>query len=63
MPYEVEALVDQKGRILSEHVAGLDLHLDLGRLVPAERLRVREALREAMAALDATAGEKGAAAG
>jgi adenylate cyclase len=41
-------------------VAGLDLHLDLGRLVPAERLRV-EALREAMAALDAAAGEKGAA--
>jgi class 3 adenylate cyclase len=61
VPYEVEALMDQKGRILSEHVAGLDLHLDLGRLVPAERLRVREALREAMAALDATAGEKGAA--
>ena len=53
--------MDQKGRILSEHVAGLDLHLDLGRLVPAERLRVREALREAMAALDAAAGEKGAA--
>jgi class 3 adenylate cyclase len=63
VPYEVEALVDQKGRILSEHVAGLDLHLDLGRLVPAERLRVREALREAMAALDAAASEKGAAAG
>ena len=61
VPYEVEALMDQKGRILSEHVAGLDLHLDLGRLVPAERLRVREALREAMAALDAAAGEKGAA--
>ena len=63
VPYEVEALMDQKGRILSEHVSGLDLHLDLGRLVPAERLRVREALREAMAALDAAAGEKGAAAG
>ena len=61
VPYEVDALMDQKGRILSEHVSGLDLHLDLGRLVPAERLRVREALREAMAALDAAAGEKGAA--
>ena len=59
VPYEVEALVDQKGRILSEHIAGLDLHLDLGRLLPAERLRVREALREAMAALDAAGGEIG----
>ncbi len=62
VPFEVEGLMsgaDRKARILSEHVAGLDLHLDLGQLAPAERGRVREALAEAMAALDAT-GEKGA---
>jgi hypothetical protein len=60
----VEALVegDRRARILSEHLAGLDLHLDLGRLAPTEHGRVREALREAMAALDAT-GDKAAATG
>jgi class 3 adenylate cyclase len=65
VPYEVEALIegtDRKARILSEHLAGLDLHLDLGQLAPAERTRVREALKEAMAALDAT-GEKAGATG
>jgi class 3 adenylate cyclase len=64
VPYEVEALVegDRRARILSEHLAGLDLHLDLGRLAPTEHGRVREALREAMAALDAT-GDKAAATG
>jgi adenylate cyclase len=62
----VEALMEgaDRTRILSEHLAGLDLHLDLGRLAPGERARVREKLREAMAALDATGGEKaGATAG
>ncbi|HWA48606.1 MAG TPA: adenylate/guanylate cyclase domain-containing protein [Dongiaceae bacterium] len=57
VPYEVEGLLagaDGRARILSEHLAGLDLHLDLGQLAPAERGRVREALAEAMAALDAT---------
>jgi adenylate cyclase len=66
VPYEVEALMEgaDRTRILSEHLAGLDLHLDLGRLAPGERARVREKLREAMAALDATGGEKaGAVAG
>jgi adenylate cyclase len=60
VPYEVEGLLagaDKKVRILSEHLAGLDLHLDLGQLAPAERTRVREALAEAMAALDAAGGE------
>jgi adenylate cyclase len=63
VPYEVEGLLDgadRKTRILSEHLAGLDLHLDLGQLAPAERRRVREALAEAMAALDAAGGEKAA---
>jgi len=65
VPYEVDGLLtgaDKKTRILSEHLAGLDLHLDLGQLAPAERGRVRDALAEAMAALDAT-GAKPAAAG
>jgi class 3 adenylate cyclase len=56
VPYEVEGLLsgaDRKARVLSEHLAGLDLHLDLGQLAPAERARVREALADAMAALDA----------
>jgi adenylate cyclase len=52
--------VDGKTRVLSEHVAGLDLHLDLGQLAPAERARVREALADAMAALDAAGGEQSA---
>jgi len=63
VPYEVEALMEgaDRTRILSEHLAGLDLHLDLGQLAPGERARVREKLREAMAALDATGGEKAGA--
>jgi adenylate cyclase len=63
VPYEVEGLLggaDRTARILSEHLAGLDLHLDLGQVAPAERARVREALSEAMAALDATSGENSA---
>ncbi|HEU4826293.1 MAG TPA: adenylate/guanylate cyclase domain-containing protein [Dongiaceae bacterium] len=63
VPYAVEGLlsgVDGKTRVLSEHVAGLDLHLDLGQLAPAERARVREALADAMAALDAAGGEQSA---
>ncbi len=63
VPYEVDGLVsgtDRKTRVLSEHVAGLDLHLDLGQLAPGERGRVREALAEAMAALDASGGDKAA---
>jgi adenylate cyclase len=60
VPYEVEGLLsgaDRRARVLSEHLAGLDLHLDLGQLVPAERARVREALSDAMAALDAATGK------
>jgi class 3 adenylate cyclase len=64
VPYEVEGLLagaDGKVRILSEHLAGLDLHLDLGQLAPGERLRVREALNEALAALDAAGAERASA--
>ncbi len=62
VPYEVEALMEgpeRKTRILSEHLAGLGLHLDLSRLAPAERARVRETLAGAIAALDAAFGDKG----
>jgi len=52
VPYEVEALMDQKGRILSTWPASTYISISAGRV---------EALREAMAALDAAAGEKGAA--
>jgi adenylate cyclase len=64
VPYAVDGLLsgaDKKARILSEHLAGLDLHLDLGQLAPAERARVREALVDAMAALDAATLPKPAA--
>lgn len=55
VPYMIDGLlagVDRKARILSEHLAGLDLHLDVGQLGPEEKLRVRKALANAMAALD-----------
>ncbi|MBB3658205.1 adenylate cyclase [Rhizobium sp. BK650] len=55
VPYAVDGLMlgaDHKNRILSEHLAGLDLHLDIARLEPADRARVLAALKEAIAALD-----------
>ncbi|MEZ5831277.1 MAG: adenylate/guanylate cyclase domain-containing protein [Dongiaceae bacterium] len=64
VPYAVEGLVegaDGKTRVLSEHMTGLDLHLDLGRLAPGEHARVREALSQAVAALDASGGPAKAA--
>ncbi|MBY5364629.1 adenylate/guanylate cyclase domain-containing protein [Rhizobium leguminosarum] len=57
VPYAVDGLTlgaDHKSRVLSEHLSGLDLHLDMSRVEPADRLRVRTALREAIAALDET---------
>ncbi|MGX9988736.1 adenylate/guanylate cyclase domain-containing protein [Rhizobium sp. WSM1274] len=57
VPYAVDGLTlgaDHKSRVLSEHLSGLDLHLDMSRLEPADRLRVRTALKEAIAALDET---------
>ncbi|MGO4197269.1 adenylate/guanylate cyclase domain-containing protein [Rhizobium sp. YAF28] len=61
VPYAVDGLMlgaDHKSRILSEHLAGLDLHLDTARLEPADRSRVIAALKEAIAALDETKPEK-----
>jgi adenylate cyclase len=57
VPYAVDGLMlgaDHKSRVLSEHLAGLDLHLDMARLEPADRSRVMAALKEAIAALDET---------
>jgi adenylate cyclase len=61
VPYAVDGLMlgtDHKSRVLSEHLAGLDLHLDTARLEPADRARVVAALKEAIAALDETKPEK-----
>ncbi|CAN7594873.1 adenylate/guanylate cyclase domain-containing protein [Rhizobium sp. LjRoot258] len=57
VPYAVNGLLgaDKNLRVLSEHFAGLDLHLDVAQLDPDERARVRAALAEAMAAIDAKA--------
>lgn len=55
VPYAVDGLLDAEGktvRVLSEHMTGLDLHLDLGQLDRSEAGRVRAALLEAVAALD-----------
>lgn len=54
VPYAVNGLVgtDCNLRVLSEHFAGLDLHLDMTQLDPEERARVRAALAEAMAVVD-----------
>jgi adenylate cyclase len=55
IPYAVNGLIhadDRTIRVLSEHFSGLDLHLDIGRLDPEERPRVRAALEEAMAVID-----------
>lgn len=60
VPYAVDGLLaegDGKARILSEHLAGLDLHLDMARMEPAERQRVRAVLENAMAALDGEAAQ------
>ena len=54
VPYAVVGLneASEAQRVLSEHVNGLDLHLDLGRLDPGERARARAALEAAIAALE-----------
>lgn len=55
VPYEVHGLhseVDARGKVLSEHFAGLDLHLDTAQLGPDDRSRARTALMGAIAALD-----------
>ena len=55
VPFEVEGLLDDQdktARVFSEHVTGLDLHLDLGQVEPREAERVRSALQRAISALE-----------
>jgi adenylate cyclase len=54
VPYVVDGLVgaDKAARVLSEHIVGLDLHLDLGQIDAKDAERARSALAEAIAALD-----------
>ncbi len=55
IPYAVDGLLsgsDRTARILSEHISGLDLHLDLSQVESGETARARAALVEAIAALD-----------
>jgi len=55
VPYVVEGLADEnerQARILSEHVEGLDLHLDMSRFDAAQARRARTALQEALRALE-----------
>ncbi|MDQ2817272.1 MAG: adenylate/guanylate cyclase domain-containing protein [Candidatus Eremiobacteraeota bacterium] len=55
-PYAVDGLLDAAGQentVVNEHVPGLDLYLDLGMVDDKAALRAREALREALAALEA----------
>ncbi len=56
VPYAIEGMLDAAGRqtrILSEHLAGLDLDLDPSLLETSEAERARAALRAALAALEA----------
>jgi len=55
IPYAVEGVItgsDRHTRILSEHIAGLDLDLDLEQVRGEEAERARAALLEALRALD-----------
>jgi len=55
IPYAVEGVItggDRQSRILSEHIAGLDLDLDLEQVRGEEAERARAALLEALQALD-----------
>lgn len=54
VPYAVDGLLsgDEKTPVLSEHIAGLDLDLDLSQIEPKEAERARTALMQAIAALD-----------
>jgi adenylate cyclase len=55
VPYEVQGLLlgnDGHSRVMSEHFAGLDLHLNMSQLEPGERSKVKAALMEALAAVE-----------
>jgi hypothetical protein len=61
VPYVVEGVLDETGRkieIFSEHMTGLDFYLDPRAVKTAERDRIRETLRNAIAALDGREGEE-----
>ena len=66
VPYVVEGVLDEAGRkieIFSEHITGLDFYLD-PRAVDATAIeRIRETLRNAIAALEGRGGEDAAAGG
>jgi adenylate cyclase len=56
VPYAIEGLLDASGQkihILSEHLAGLNLDLDLNRVETADIERVQALLRRAAAELEA----------
>lgn len=65
VPYVVEGVLDEAGRkieIFSEHTAGLDFYLDPRAVDATARERIRETLRNAIAALEGS-GEDAAPAG
>jgi len=59
VPYAVEGVLDaagQKSRLVHEHVAGLDLELDVDAIDPADAERIKAALRDAITALETRTG-------
>jgi class 3 adenylate cyclase len=61
VPYVVEGVLDEAGRkieIFSEHMTGLDFYLDPRAVKAAELDRIRETLRNAIAALEGRGGEE-----
>lgn len=55
VPYEIDGLLDESGntlQVFSEHAAGLDLYLDLGRIDADAARNLRGVLHQAISALD-----------
>jgi len=55
VPYEIDGLLDEGGntlQVFSEHAAGLDLYLDLGRIDADAARNLRGVLHQAINALD-----------
>ena len=66
IPYVVEGVLDEAGRkieIFSEHMTGLDFYLDPRAVDATARERIRETLKNAIAALEARDGDDAAAGG
>lgn len=64
VPYVVEGVLDEAGRkieIFSEHMTGLDFYLDPRAVNAGELGRIRETLRNAIAALEGRGGEEASA--